>query len=174
MAHRILFLDIDGVLNSHAYWHRRPVIFRDRMHDLDREAVARLNTVLDRTGAVVVVSSTWRIIHNRLELQDMLTQYGFTGRVLGCTTKKHMERGLQIQQWLDDQARRAEHSPRHTVQSFAIVDDDADMAHLMPHLVLTHLQGDDGGLQDHHVERLVAMLGSVAIDAETAGGYIGK
>lgn len=156
MPHRILFLDIDGVLNSHAYW--RSTGRQLHLHDLDRKAVTRLNAVLDRTGAMVVVSSTWRLHHSRVELQEMLTRYGFTGTVLGTTTKKHAKRGLQIQEWLDNPRYAHKDSP-HYVESFAIVDDDSDMEHLLPHLVQTHMQGDDGGLQDKHVEQLVSMLG---------------
>jgi len=158
MANKILFLDIDGVLNSHAFWLSTG---RQRhLHDLDRKAVARLNTVLDRTGAMVVVSSTWRLHHNRTELQEMLGAYGFTGIVFGATIKESMKRGLQIQQWLDE-PRYSRKQSRHYVEKFAIVDDDSDMAHLLPYLVQTHMQGDDGGLQDEHVEQLVALLGAV-------------
>lgn len=156
---KVLFLDIDGVLTSHAYWRRRPGIIVDRLHDLDREAVARLNTVLDRTGAMVVVSSTWRLHFNRVELQEMLTKSGFTGIVFSTTTREHMKkRGLQIQAWLDNPRYANKESHRY-VERFAIVDDDADMAHLLPHLVRTHMHGDDGGLQDEHVEQLVTKLG---------------
>lgn len=157
---KILFLDIDGVLNSQAYWRRRPVIYRKRIHDLDREAMARLNTVLDRTGATVVVSSTWRIGHSRVELQQMLNAYGFTGTVFGKTgTGKDRKklRGLEIQAWLDTHGSvGADKGFKHHIESFAIVDDDSDMAHLMDHLV--HTTNQDG-LQDEHVEVLVRMLG---------------
>ncbi len=156
---KVLFLDIDGVLTSHAYW--RSTGRQISLHDLDRKAVTRLNSVLDRTGAMVVVTSTWRLHFNRVELQERLDRYGFTGTVLSATgtgKDRKEKRGLEIQAWLDN-PRYANKDSRHYVERFAIVDDDTDMAHLLPILVQTHMHGDDGGLQDEHVEKLVARLG---------------
>jgi hypothetical protein len=41
------------------------------------------------------------------------------------------------------------------VESFVILDDDADMEHLLPRLVQTSM---DDGLQDRHVEKAVEIL----------------
>ena len=52
----VLFLDIDGVLNSRECWDR----LRGLRHKIDREKVALLNEVVAATDCRIVVSSTWR------------------------------------------------------------------------------------------------------------------
>ena len=80
MKTKLLFLDIDGVLNT------------DADVGLDRDAlrsdlIALLNTVLTVTGAVVVVSSDWRLHHTVDQLSDMLKSKGFTGTIVGATSR---------------------------------------------------------------------------------------
>jgi len=59
----LVFLDFDGVLN-HAAWLEK--LFLKGIDEwspgmsFDRECVARLNRIIDETGALVVVSSSWR------------------------------------------------------------------------------------------------------------------
>jgi len=52
---KLIFLDIDGVLNC-----RNTPNPRDLPYIVDEELLARLRRLLDRTGASVVLSSTWR------------------------------------------------------------------------------------------------------------------
>jgi HAD domain in Swiss Army Knife RNA repair proteins len=150
---KILFLDFDGVLNSGAFIDVRGYA----PGTLDQAAVARLNDVLARTGARVVVSSTWRLGYSIEQLRDILGRHGFEGEVIGVTPRLGPEsgfsfqrtpRGREVQAWLDAQAEPPE--------AIAIVDDDEDMAHLDGRLVRTDFET---GLLDEHVERLVALLG---------------
>ena len=53
---KVLFLDIDGVLNCPKT--RNP---RHFPYVVDRRLLARLQKLLNRTGAKVVLSSTWRL-----------------------------------------------------------------------------------------------------------------
>lgn len=149
---KVIFLDFDGVLNSHKWIGANQHLFEtDRlfMHrDVDPEAVERLNRIVDATGAEVVVSSTWRRMNSRGMLQFILRKHGFNGFVKDVTPILGTRRGFEIQQWLD------EHGP---VESFTIIDDDSDMEHLMDKLVKTSF---DDGLQDRHVEQAIAMLGA--------------
>ena len=52
---KIIFLDIDGVLNC-----SKTPNPRDFPYIVDRKLLARFKKLLDRTGAKVVLSSTWR------------------------------------------------------------------------------------------------------------------
>lgn len=145
-----LFLDIDGVLNSMDYLKANPGAFdrKDVTRALDPAACARLEAVLTRTNAVIVVSSVWRLNHSRGELQRFLHQRGaHSAQVVGVIPHLCGRRGQDIQGWMDDQ-------PILSTR-YAIVDDDSDMEHLMDKLVKTSFQH---GLLDEHVERLVAML----------------
>ncbi len=150
---KVIFLDVDGVLNSLEFLAPIQQGAR-RLEDhewFDPAAVARLNRIVEATGADCVLSSTWRILHRMPDMRGFLKGAGFTGRLIDKTPGGGGQRGPQIQQWLDDTAAIG----RHEVESFVILDDDSDMAHLLPHLVQTSF-GD--GLQDEHVERAIAML----------------
>jgi hypothetical protein len=52
---KVIFLDIDGVLNCNKTTNPRGLPFV-----VDRRLLARFRRLLDRTGAKVVLSSTWR------------------------------------------------------------------------------------------------------------------
>jgi hypothetical protein len=54
-ATKIIFLDIDGVLNC-----RKTSNPRELPYVVDEELLARFRKLLDRTGASVVLTSTWR------------------------------------------------------------------------------------------------------------------
>lgn len=118
------------------------------------DAVERLNEVVRRTDCVIVISSSWRIGSSRHDLQHFLELRGFNYGVLSVTPsvgKANRVRGDEIQLWLD----RAKEKYGE-IESFAIVDDDSDMGHLMPRLVRTDFTT---GLTDEHVEQLVSLLG---------------
>jgi len=64
---RALFLDFDGVLNhadflyaGHPQTVASPHYNYDKRESFDPAAIARLNQITDATGAVIVVSSSWR------------------------------------------------------------------------------------------------------------------
>lgn len=150
---KLLFLDIDGVLNSHDWYVRRGgYVGRERpMQELDPEACARLQGLCSATGAQIVVSSTWRLIYKLPALRSLLGARGISVPVLGVTpSAPREERGLEIQRWLDTTA--AKHGD---VESIVILDDDSDIAHLTPWFVKTHF---DRGLTDWEVERAKEVL----------------
>ncbi len=152
MTQRLLFLDIDGVCNSAEWFEkmqadalsRRPI-----SHMIDPECVARLNRLLERSGAHVVISSSWRIIHILGEINAALVEKGFTGKIIGKTPVRGPNRGSEIQKWLSDHYRDAE--------NIVILDDNSDMGHLMPCLVLTSWSC---GLTDADVDRALALFGT--------------
>jgi hypothetical protein len=147
---KVIFLDFDGVLNSRDWCQRNEHLLANQsllMHrDLDREAVGRVNRIVEATGAVVVVSSTWRLLNPLPVLKNILAAHGFTGEVLDVTPRLSRRRGHEIAAWLNS------HGP---VEGFVIIDDDSDMEHLLHKLVQTSWES---GLQDEHVERAVKEL----------------
>lgn len=158
---KVLFLDFDGVLNNQDFLMAACQEHKGRRGEtefwvamIDPECVERLNGVVRRTGCAVVISSSWRIGRNRQDLQHYLDLTGFKYSVLGCTPsigKAGRIRGDEIQLWLDRATNKY-----GEIESFAIIDDDSDMGHLMPRLVNTSFKV---GLQDEHVEQLVSLLG---------------
>jgi len=89
--HLVLFLDIDGVLNSGQFFdgksHTGGIILVNTSTQIDMNAVALLNTLIDKTQANIVISSTWRIGHSIPFLQDKLRVHGFKfpEHIIGCT-----------------------------------------------------------------------------------------
>jgi hypothetical protein len=152
---KVIFLDFDGVMNSvdwisehHGEYHIDPI---------DPAAVKRLNQLVERTGAVVVISSVWRF-DGRTACAEKLRKHGFTGKVIGVTPRgsnRGGERGHEIRDWLELDA--PIHKNRYgEVESFVILDDDGDMADFHRFLVQTPPQC---GLLDLHVDAAVKILG---------------
>lgn len=150
----VVFLDIDGVLNSGKHFmdmegeprsHGRLGDEQYAKYMLDPEAVARLNRIFDATKAVAVISSSWRIAHSLPAISWMLRYRGFTGKVIGATPVSSGQRGDEIQEWLD----------LVPVESFVILDDDSDMQHLRPFLVKTSFPY---GLLDEHVDLAIEVI----------------
>lgn len=167
---KVLFLDIDGVLNSGRYFGvrskrayrrergtRKANLGDERFAEMiDPEAVILLNEITKRTGCKFVISSSWRGAWTCVEIVAMLGSRGFVGEVIGATPLEVVPpsgfapaRGFEIQTWLDEHPE---------VKAFAIVDDVSDMAHLLPRLVQTSTAD---GFQAEHVELVVALLGEL-------------
>ena len=124
---KILFLDFDGVLNSVKWMRENPDMANSMFlasveSKLDKNAVALLNDVLAKTGAYVVISSTWRKCMSLVEIKEVLYNNGFTGKVVGATPRfaknGSSHRGDEIQEWLD--------TGYIDVEKFVIVDDNSD------------------------------------------------
>jgi hypothetical protein len=138
------------VLNNADYLYRAKAKgMEDESDELDTESIALVNDLLVRGNAAVVISSSWRYGRLRTQLCDILSKRGFTGTVVGMTptSRDVAERGHEIQQWLDE--------TQYEIESFAILDDDADMAHLLPRLVKTTFTN---GLLPEHIERALTIL----------------
>jgi len=159
---KIIFLDIDGVINtvkSVSNPRVQPEGFTANLYGvskLDPDCVARLNKITNATGAKMVISSSWRILFDDIELlAKYLHSEGVTGEIIGRTprfAKSYVRgemtygRGLEIQEWLSGQV---------GIESIVILDDDSDMLHLSPFLIKT---GWQNGLEDHHVDAAIEML----------------
>lgn len=154
---KVIFLDIDGVLNSRAYIQQVGDLFDDPKHQIDPLAVTRLNFLTKTTGAKIVVSSTWRLAFYKepnglVLLQECMSGYGITGEVIGMTGNDAWgtdRRGQEIQDYLWNHPE---------IEKFVIIDDDSDMGNLLPYLIQTTF---DEGLQNDHVDQAVAVLGTV-------------
>ena len=115
---KVLFLDIDGVLNSR----RTAVAFGSYPHKLahlERFDHAALGLVrrLCEAGVSVVLSSSWREEYQHSEIGRALDL-----PIIGGTPVLSGSRGSEIAAWL------VEHED---VRTWAIVDDDPDMLRLL-------------------------------------------
>lgn len=141
---KLIFLDIDGVIINRASC-------KKRFDNPAPECIARLNDLLSRTQAKIVMSSCWRMGRTVLELQQLMDKWGVQGVVVGKTTwgpqgcQRGDEIGMYIRDWKHEEP----------LEAFIIVDDDADMGQYLPHLVHTRF---DPGLTQNDVEMAVKLF----------------
>ena len=120
---KVLFLDVDGVLNNEKFFVTQTVNYEKdflgvNMTDLDLNCLKRLARIVKETGCKIVVSSVWRMGSDSLSaLQEQLDLVGV--EVYSTTPVKFGDaaRSVEINMWLDKQEQ---------VTRFAILDDDAD------------------------------------------------
>lgn len=141
---KVLFLDIDGVLNSENWFGYRLYCIKNNMFNevinfvntnderikyklsmIDDRAIANLNRIIEETGCKVVLSSSWR---SCVEVENTLTEYllklkGFKYELYDVTPRLwfndfSIRRGEEIQLWMDKE------SEKNEIESFVILDDD--------------------------------------------------
>lgn len=123
---KVIFLDIDGVLNHQNWFSRRhkevdqnDIVSHYPFYEFDPKSVEQLNRIINETGAKVVVSSTWRLGRTITQLQEILDRVGFIGEVIDKTPHFHAKgtdnegerigytipRGCEIDWWLDNKGK---------------------------------------------------------------------
>jgi Swiss Army Knife RNA repair-like protein len=105
---KVIFLDIDGVLNCERT--RNP---RKFPYVVDKKLLGRLERLLDRTGAKVVLSSTWRCDPIGL----LAARYWRIPFFDICPDRPRSPRRQEILAWL---------SKHPKVTRFAVIDDEDD------------------------------------------------
>lgn len=127
---KIIFLDIDGVLNHEDFYKRRKLgEFEYPLSELCPKTIANLNVLIAETGAKVVISSTWRLGRSAAEIQVLLEGRGFTGEVIDCTPNLRGEgclRGNEILKWVKDN-KDLIGADYYNFTDYVILDDDSDM-----------------------------------------------
>lgn len=146
---KIIFLDVDGVLNNASTWkRRRPEGTYNHIHQTEPELIDRLAQIVDRTKAKIVLSSTWRMdIQAISDLQEYFVKT-HSMSILDKTPWLPETRGGQIDKWYkkyDD-----------IISRYIIIDDDSDMLpEQLPYFIKTE---NRVGLLDQHVEKAVSIL----------------
>lgn len=131
---KVIFLDIDDVLNSEQTAHAFHAEFggngfggffdstleepTHRKVLWGQDLVDNLKFIVDNTGAAIVVSSTWRLSHSPQAIQQMLRLYGLEAEVIDRTLRMFGPRGEEIDQWLN---------AHPEVDAYVILDDSTDM-----------------------------------------------
>jgi hypothetical protein len=133
---KILFLDIDGVLNCEACFKREREAWEakgkprdEHWNMLDSAHIAHLNRIVEETGAQIVVSSSWRgdpDLFGKLKGAKISANFlGITPRLPRPTGKsiEYCERGREVQAWLE---------LHPEVKRYAILDDESDFFSSQP------------------------------------------
>ena len=152
---KVIFLDIDGVLNNHEwaekYWQAVRGL-SDNMSKEDCEGLTDLTDpvatnilfdILEKTGAYIVLSSSWR----RWSIQETLQEFATTRHILfrklvpyivGITARYYgprKPRGEEIQDFIDKLNNNTINRDKYIDKyvsfaknfKFVIIDDDSDM-----------------------------------------------
>lgn len=139
---KIIFLDIDGVLNHELYYkeNNQPAdtnkIYRDKCA-FDPEKIKLLNYLIKETDAKVVVSSSWRQGRTIDQLIDLFINAGFEGKIIDKTPKlffngldggqyQSVPRGNEIHVWLQEN-KGILGNGIGKYNTYVIFDDDTDM-----------------------------------------------
>ncbi len=175
---KVIFLDIDGVLNSENMLNRLDDEHRALgSHDpcecyaikrmMDLPLVQRLNQIIAATGAKVVISSSWRLFVGAEAVAEILVARGFIGEVIGQTPDL-VNDAAWLEAWRSREEAPFEYERMQRgweirewlhsnpgVESFAVLDDCSDMDGVKHRLVLCDPLT---GLDDPDVERAKWML----------------
>lgn len=170
---KVLFLDIDGVLNTHEPLD--PDVMCGRFH---ADKVVLLNHVLRNTGAMIVLSSAWRYFIHRGEMNLagidwLLRSHGvMRGRLAGVTRVDTMERPRVYDgdtatwpmtnergQQISDCIAIAIGAFGQRIDRYAVVD-DMDLGITEAGHPFVQVDGTIG-LTAVHAERLIALLESI-------------
>lgn len=180
----MIFLDIDGVLNSETFGRSLEDKHRQLGHDepsrpkrdttcdcfklfnqIDRDAVGRLNRLVAETGSKVVISSSWRRLFDPPELHRILSEHGLVAEIIGETPYAFAE-GIREDMRLEYGAGGERLFRGHEidywlryqgedVKRFVILDDCSDMVMHMSRLVQTD---PEVGLTDEDVDLAIRVM----------------
>lgn len=153
---KVLFLDIDGVLNSRAYDRKRDW---NEQTDIDETRLPLIKEIVDSTGAKIVLSSTWRQHWDKdinrcdedgVYINKTFAKFGLSifdkTPDLGITALRRDE----ISKWLED--------TDEAIESFVIIDDYRyGWGDLSEHFVKTE-PNFRFGIEKEHVEKAIEIL----------------
>jgi len=151
---KVIFLDIDGVLNSIAFDRERT----SEQGNIDETRLPLLKQILDETGALIVLSSSWRKHWEKepslcdnigAEINSIFAKYAIA--IYDKTPQlQSNDRAEEIRLWL---------SQNESTTAYAILDDIAFGwgADLQEHLVKTNCR-IGRGLESRHVVRAIKLL----------------
>lgn len=142
---KLIFLDVDGVLNSEEYIVKE----HDRLgHEIyvktylqqggipfDPKCLKFLKYIIDKTNALICVSSTWRLSKDKRERLNLILG-SYADRIIGYIPYFGFEkaRGFEIEQFLNNLK-----EIKCPLENYIIIDDDNDMKEeQMEHLILTN------------------------------------
>lgn len=154
---KIIFLDVDGVLNHQLFYNNRAESIAQKKWDKEEDisnfcpdSIALLNELTDTTGALIVLSAGMRFDHNLDGLQELFKRAGLTGTIISTTPSflsvslkvngsesgYTVPRGVEIDWWLRehgyrritwDEQKQKNIFCKSAIKNYVIIDDDADM-----------------------------------------------
>jgi hypothetical protein len=117
---KIVFLDVDGVLNILGDTYRSCHYHNLGNDPIERHLMVRLEFIMERVpDAKIVISSAWG--NKQLISRLSRLRFKYLDRIIGRTPRSKRYRGQQIKEWLDDNAWQ---DPNTIVTSFVVLEDE--------------------------------------------------
>lgn len=157
---KYIFLDVDGVLNSREWFeHNRGVT---GFTEINPDKVRLLKEIVGRTGAKIILSSTWRSLSTCDDepgrtmytyLINSLKEFGLS--ISDHTPDIQQNRPQEIKVWLENNITESDR--------YVSLDDDYSYeaykeCGIEKCLVKTSFYEPDGGLRREHVEKAIKIL----------------
>ena len=112
---KIVFLDVDGVLNMMSISYYSMGWDRLGNDPIEPHLMARLEFIIERVpGIKIVVSSSWG--RRSLVRKLIKSRFKYLDLIIDSTPRKEQWRGDQIKQWLDETT--------ETVESYVVLEDE--------------------------------------------------
>lgn len=150
---KVLFLDIDGVLNNKPFLEKV-----SSGTELDPRNIMYFNHIITQTKCKVVVSSAWRLYHTWNNLLTILSMQGVDTRTfIGVTedSKNIMNRGEEIHNYLI-----YHYLAEIKIDNFVILDDERDHLVGFPNQEKIVYTDFKVGLTKEKAELAIHILGS--------------
>ena len=164
---KVIFLDIDGVLNTERQHDRCVNLGADQVDNFgyafDPVAVANLKRIVDETGADIVISSSWKF-WGLSTMQKLWVNRELPGKLIDVTPNNVSDemllsvdldlmelpagKGSEIKEWLETKGQQVTH--------YAILDDLPDM---LPEQQSHFVQTDPRvGITKDDAEKIIEIL----------------
>lgn len=138
---KVIFLDIDGVLNDSMEIYNNT--YDEYMDTPTDRHLQVLKDIVDKTNANIVLSSSWRLFKNSRDIvKKRLSDFGMS---FIDSTKELGSRADEINEWLS----------RNTVERFVVLDDEPISYSFPKNLVKTTFET---GLLPEHGKKAIAIL----------------
>ena len=154
---KVIFLDFDGVMDTAYYGHilgKEGLPYHDEFGAVfDPNCVECLKEIIDKTGAEIVVTSSWKSLMTYRDMLNMWEQRGLPGYVIDLTPSSSgcRRRGDEIDAWLKECKDECEY----------IILDDLDESNFNEHqLSRLIVVNPYHGLDMEAAERAIELLGT--------------
>lgn len=186
---KIIFLDIDGVLNCEEAYKNGECQYtewvwedgrKDHYQRFCKRSKDLLNKLIDETGAKIVISSSWRLSGIDF-MRKVWAMEEMKGEIIAITPflrteDIHIPRGMEIDYYLEkdlgfhqinyEESWQQEYIDKSGVENYIIIDDDADMLYEQRHHFVHVLPSPRNrkGFNDKYYKEALKKLSKTAIE----------
>lgn len=155
---KIIFLDIDGVLNNHMAYS----IYNPESTNINM--INNLNFTIEQTGAKIVIISNWSQVMSRDRLIKFLTERGvLENSIIDVINAKEIENNGIIQYVIDKGAFIYEYLNINDITNYVIIDDDFNSKQINSDKVVVPEKHPSSlavslGITSKEVEQIISLL----------------